>query len=195
MTHALDTTPWYRQMWPWLLMLPPVMSIAGGVAMLVLAAGSPAALVVEDYARIEALTEKRFERDRLAATLGLSAQVTLENEPQRVEVRLRSAQGVPMPDALHLQLLHATDPAADRAFELHRVAGGDVYAASAEVLAEFERPAGRYRVELLPDDAGWRLASPAGRLGGSVQLVAQAYSAESAAAGLSAIGSGRPDAR
>lgn len=148
--------PWYREVWPWLLMLPPVASVAGGVTMVILASGTPAALVVDDYARIEELTSERFERDRRATALGLAAELGVESAPARVELRLHAAPGYSHPATLRLVLRHATNPAADHELELGDVGGA--YAAPVELLP------GRYRVEVLPPDGSWRLAGQIARL-------------------------------
>lgn len=143
--------PWYREVWPWLLMLPPAASVVVGVMMLVLAIRTPSALVVDDYARIEELTSERFERDRRAFDLDIEATLRFSRLPSRVEVRLTQRDGVPHPRALRLTLRHATNPAADRVLEL--VDAGGAYAAAADPI-----PPGRYRVELMPPDGDWRLA-------------------------------------
>ena len=33
--------PWYKQLWPWLIMLPPLAAVIGGVVTLILAGGPP----------------------------------------------------------------------------------------------------------------------------------------------------------
>ena len=39
--HATSARAWYREPWPWLLMLPPLASVAGGLVMLYLALSEP----------------------------------------------------------------------------------------------------------------------------------------------------------
>jgi hypothetical protein len=46
--------PWYRQLWPWLLMLPPAAAVFGGFLTLYLALATPDPLVRDDCARPEA---------------------------------------------------------------------------------------------------------------------------------------------
>ena len=41
MNSDMDTKPWYRHLWPWLLMLPPLASVIGGIVTLILAGGPP----------------------------------------------------------------------------------------------------------------------------------------------------------
>lgn len=51
MNHAV-TRPWYRQLWPWLLILPPAAAVVGGFATLYLAVSRPDALVHESCVQI-----------------------------------------------------------------------------------------------------------------------------------------------
>jgi len=44
MTHPNDR-PWYRQLWPWLLIIPPAAAVIGGLLTLYLAVTRPDALV------------------------------------------------------------------------------------------------------------------------------------------------------
>lgn len=42
---AATRRPWYREPWPWLLMLPPLLSMIGGFTMLYLALSDPPEIV------------------------------------------------------------------------------------------------------------------------------------------------------
>jgi hypothetical protein len=143
--------PWYREVWPWALMMPPALAVAGGVMMIWLAVSSEGALVVDDYSRIEEITEVQYERDRRAAELGIEAVLEWLPAPARVELELTTPPGVERPAALLLLLQHATSASGDRTLLLEP--DGAVYRAAAEV------PAARYHVELMPPDRSWRLAS------------------------------------
>ena len=158
--------PWYREPWPWLLMLPPLLSIVGGLTMVHLAIRNPVALVVADYARIEALTSERHARDAQAAALDLRAELSFAPEPDgQVRVRLMPASsGSVWPDALHLRLQHVAYDSADRTLLLRRQ---DAAYAGVVSLA-----AGVYEVELLPPDGAWRLAGTLRRLPDALVLAA-----------------------
>ena len=43
-----ETKPWYRQLWPWLLIVPPAAAVIGGAFTLYLAITRPDALVRQD---------------------------------------------------------------------------------------------------------------------------------------------------
>ena len=46
-----DTKPWYRQLWPWLLIIPPAAAVIGGGFTLYLAITRPDTLVRQDCVR------------------------------------------------------------------------------------------------------------------------------------------------
>jgi len=148
-----------------MLMLPPALAVAGGLVMLYLAAGTPSALVVEDYARIEELTNERFARDREASRLGIAAEIRIERGAGRIVVAVSGNDEFDPADSLILALRHATDDASDIELVLPR--RGAVYAAAADPAS------GRYLVELTDDARSWRLAAGARRLDGLIALVPQ----------------------
>jgi hypothetical protein len=153
---ANDDSPWFRQLWPWLLMLPPAAAVGGGIMMVWLATHTPAPLVVDDYARIEEITAARFARDEFAAINGLAASVSFDRtQPRvtRVSVRLTRSQpsAVVLPETLDARFRHVTEAQLDRQIQLTRYA--DVYSAQVAL------GAGAYVMELEPPDARWRLAA------------------------------------
>jgi hypothetical protein len=153
MSRNTVARPWYREPWPWLLMVPPFGAVVGGFAMLALAIGAPEALVVDDYSRIEELTRAQFAADRHAADLELRATIGLAHEDggqARVTVELRADSAFVAPRELNLRLRHAARAEADRKLQLVR--DGSAYA------GEVTLDEGRYTIEISPADASWRLA-------------------------------------
>ena len=59
--------PWHKQLWPWLLMLPPVISVIGGIGVLYVAARTNDVLVAEDYYQRGITINERLARERSAA--------------------------------------------------------------------------------------------------------------------------------
>jgi hypothetical protein len=154
-------------------MLPPGVSVLGGVTMLYLAVRAPAALVVEDYARIEELTSQRFARDARATELELRAVLSLAADTQggtTIRVELGGASSLAPPPALRLRLRHAGSAVKDRevvlASDANAAAG--IYAGASDVAD------GRYAVELTPPDESWRLGGSLTRTSGTLRLEAQA---------------------
>ncbi len=149
-----DNPAWYRNTWPWLLMLPPLASVFGGFTMLYLAVSEPNALVVEDYARIEELTAQRFARDRLAVSLDVEANLQIiENSQDSISIVAEITQlaGTSLPPVLMLEMRHAANASRDRNIEM-TLQGGQY---RADMLAV----SGHYSIELSPPGgASWRLA-------------------------------------
>jgi hypothetical protein len=143
-------------------MLPPALSVAGGITMVYLATQTPSALVVDDYARIEELTSERFEQDREALRLGLTGELRFGRDAGRIELSLDGSTPFTRPDVVILALHHATNPAGD--VKLSLVRDGSLY------IMDTELAPGRYFIELTSPDRTWRLASEARRLDGRIVL-------------------------
>jgi hypothetical protein len=144
--------PWYRHVWPWLLMLPPFASVCGGISMIWLATHTPASLAVADYAHIEEITAARFAADAQAARDGLAAEARIDRsagEDTRITIVLREPNDVSA-ESLQLRLRHMTSSALDRNTTARRV--GTEYRALTELAP------GSFLLEIEPLDATWRLA-------------------------------------
>jgi hypothetical protein len=146
--------PWYRHLWPWLLMIPPGTAVAGGLTILYLSVSDPYDLAVVDYDQIEHLTAKRFARDAAARARGLTARLGLaetDRDLVRIQLDLRSTAGAAPPDQLVVRFKHATRDTFDRTAEL--IYDGDRYLGEAALST-----GSRYQVEVFPIDLSWRLA-------------------------------------
>ena len=156
---------WYRERWPWLLMLPPGASVIAGFALLYFAVHTPNALVVDDYSRIEEISHEQSVADRRAAERGLEATLRLNTDDRgatRVAVELAGDSGTP--PTLVLRLRHAGNAAADRTLVLDY--DGRAYGGRTDLAA------GRYDFELAPSDRAWRLAGAVGRAPTTVRVAA-----------------------
>lgn len=72
-TTAGQAGPWYRQRWPWLLMLGPAVVLVAGSYTMWLAYKSDDGLVARDYYKRGLLINQTLQRDHNAAAMGLSA--------------------------------------------------------------------------------------------------------------------------
>jgi hypothetical protein len=164
MTHVHK--PWYRDRWPWLLMLPPGASVVAGFALLYFAVHEPPALVVDDYARIEEISREQSLADERAADRGLEATLRLradERGATKVAIEVVGDVGTP-PPTLELKLRHAGNAAADRALVLDYD--------GREYVGRTDLAPGRYDFELAPNDRAWRLAGAVGRAPTTVHVAA-----------------------
>jgi len=141
--------PWYRQLWPWLLISGPAAVLVAGGITLWLAFASADGLVAEDYYRQGLAINKRLAREDAARRLGITASIALE--PHRLRVRLQGAA----PEALFVQLAHATRAGYDLRLRLAPVAPG-AYEAELDAL-----PRGHWRVVIEDPRGTWRIAREA----------------------------------
>ena len=140
------TRPWYRHRWPWLLMAGPLTVIVAGAATMWIAFASADGLVAEDYYKQGLAINKRLAREEAARRLGITARIALD--PQRVRVHLTGAA----PEALFVQLAHATRAGHDVRLRLAPIAPGE-YEATLEAL-----PRGHWRIVIEDPRGTWRIA-------------------------------------
>lgn len=152
--------PWYRQLWPWLVMIPPAAAVVGGFVTAWLAGGPPA-LVVDDYGEIAMATAARVERDDRARDLGLSASLRLSRADGGVQVIL-SGDAVAGATELELQLVHPTREELDRRAVL---AGRD-----GAFAGQVDCPPGRFYVQLTDAAQTWRLVGELAPEAGVLEL-------------------------
>ena len=58
--------PWYKQLWPWLIMAPPFASVIGGIALAWVAIATNDGLVTPDYYRQGMEINQRLTREQAA---------------------------------------------------------------------------------------------------------------------------------
>ncbi|HKJ94565.1 MAG TPA: FixH family protein, partial [Gammaproteobacteria bacterium] len=145
-----DNRPWYRSPWPWLLMLPPFVTVVFWVVVLSTITHPPS-LVVDDYSKIGLAYQKEEARNEAAAALGLTGRLQVQRDTGRISLVLRDPQAAPA--TLALALVHPTDSHRDLHIDLVRDPATGVYTGSSDV-----RIADRRYVHLTPPDGSWRLA-------------------------------------
>ena len=152
MSHPDDRVPvpWYRQFWPWFIILVPLAAVIAGAYTLYVASDQSPTMVVDDYTKIGLATHRKIARDRRASELDVHASVSLEDGPPRIAVELEMADGE-APPWVRLSFFHPTLSERDRQIELVR--RGNAYEADLDAL-----PEGRYYVQIEPPDQTWRLA-------------------------------------
>jgi hypothetical protein len=114
-----DTQPWYRQFWPWFLILLPASVVVAGLSTLFIANRHADDLVVDDYYKDGLAINRQLEKKQRAEQLGISATLTFSGS--RVDVRLTGS--VSTPD-LHLLLSHPLESDRDFDVVLRRIDAG-----------------------------------------------------------------------
>jgi hypothetical protein len=142
--------PWYRDPWPWLLMIPPAAAVAAGIVMGVLALRSEDGLVVDDYYKRGLAINQVLDREARAVQLGLQA--TLSFSPQGDRVRVVLSAGGSDASRPTLRLVHPTRTGRDQTVVLASGAGGVFEGALMPVSP------GTWRLVLEDSGGLWRLA-------------------------------------
>jgi len=146
-TLSRPILPWYREPWPWLLMLGPAIVVVGGLCLFWVAATTTDGLVTDDYYKQGLAINVELGRERRAVELGVTALVDLAADGG-VRVAL---DGDARPAALRLRLAHPTRAGMDRSVTLPRGSDGE-YRGSVGAL-----PPSRWFVIVETDE--WRLPS------------------------------------
>jgi hypothetical protein len=105
----MDTSPWYRQFWPWFIIALPASVVVAGLTTWWIAARNADSLVVDDYYKEGLAINRVLRKQNLARELGISAE--LHADMDAVEVWL---SGDPEVSALSLKLSHPLDAKYDR---------------------------------------------------------------------------------
>jgi len=114
MHHLHSTvTPWYKQRWPWFLMLGPAIVVAGSVFTAWLAFSTPDPVVVGDYYKQGKAINQDLRRDRVASAMGLSMTLGYDANRGVLKGQVQRASGDGITERLRLRLAHATLPDKD----------------------------------------------------------------------------------
>ena len=112
---AASTTPWYRQRWPWFLILGPAVVVVAGFVTLYIALRTDDGLVADDYYKRGLAINQTLARAARSAALDLSATVDVERDGT-VHAHL-SSKGA-LPPVVRLRLLHPTRAGLDESADL-----------------------------------------------------------------------------
>lgn len=147
----VGTSVWYREPWPWILMLGPLIVIVAGILTTYLAVVSSDGLVEDDYYRQGLTVNQRFARDHRAIELGIEAELLMGTDGNRIRALLRGKDGVRLPETLKLRIAHPTRQGFDQQVLLRSSGGGAVYTGTVKPFA------GRWHITLDDDGQQWRL--------------------------------------
>ena len=145
--HAPPSKPWFREPWPWLLAIMPLAAVIAGGFTAWLAVTSSDGLVVDDYYRQGKAINQTRERDRLAQSLGIRAQLLPRGSTLRLQLEGRM---LAPPGQLTLKLMHPTRSGDDHDVRLSW--DGSTYSGRLPRLA-----GAHYKAQLTPEFGGWRL--------------------------------------
>lgn len=149
---------WYREPWPWILILLPLSAVVASMITLWLAVKSADGLVEDDYYKQGMAINKTLHRDQAAQALRLGANLAIGAGGKTITLDL-SGDLKSFPKSLALSFLHPTQSGRDHKITLQANPAGRYIAALPEL------GSGRWKIVLEAPDDGWRLTGqwPAGK--------------------------------
>lgn len=145
-----DTKPWYRQFWPWFLIVLPGTVVVAALYTVYIAFKHADSVVVDDYYQEGRAINVSLALDDRARELDLSATLTVDRISGEVLVAVQG--DTEPPETMTLYLFHPANAALDQALTL-RGSGNGRYRGDLD-----SAPATRYHLRLQPRDSPqWRL--------------------------------------
>ena len=143
----LDTKPWYKQLWPWILIAIPVVTALKAVHTIVVMQQHSPDLVVDDYYKAGRAINMQLAKYREAALRNLDAHVLVAGN--RAVVRF--AENTVLDGTVHLDFYHPT--LAERDFALDAERSGELlYVANLPIT-----PSGKWQLVVSDASKEWKL--------------------------------------
>lgn len=142
-----DTKPWYKQLWPWLLIAIPVLTAVKAVHTIIVMQQNSPDLVVDDYYKAGRAINMQLAKYREAALRNLQATILVAGNKAIV----RFAENTVLDGAVHLDFYHPT--LANRDFALDAERSGELlYVATLPVT-----PDGKWQLVVSDASKEWKL--------------------------------------
>jgi hypothetical protein len=142
-----DTKPWYKQLWPWILIAIPVITALKAVHTIVVMQQHSPDLVVDDYYKAGRAINMQLAKYREAALRNLDAHVLVAGN--RAVVRF--AENTVLDGAVHLDFYHPTLAERDFALDAQR-SGALLYIADLPIT-----PTGKWQLVVSDASKDWKL--------------------------------------
>jgi hypothetical protein len=117
MPAATASSPWYRHLWPWIIIGILACSVTLTLTMVTIAVNNPDNLVNDNYYEAGKGINRSLDRELLAQSLKLRATVHLDDMTGEADLRLT---GDSQPQTVELNLISPTQPEKDRKIVLTR---------------------------------------------------------------------------
>ncbi|MGV8918376.1 MAG: FixH family protein [Pseudomonas sp.] len=152
MPAATATSPWYKHLWPWIIIGILTCSVTLTLSMVTIAVTHPDNLVNDNYYEAGKGINRSLDRELLAQGMKMHATVHLNEQTNEASLRLT---GDSQPQTLELNLISPTQPEKDRKIILARSASEP----GRYVGQMPDKVEGRRFVEVLGEEQGqtWRL--------------------------------------
>ncbi|NRA61790.1 MAG: FixH family protein [Psychrobium sp.] len=147
MTEITDVEPWYKQFWPWVLIIMPLCVVVAGVTTLIIAINNKPDMVVEDYYKKGKAINVDLTRLDNAFKLALKFRLSVDGNT----IIVKQTFGEPQNAALRLRFIHRTLKIND--FENLITAN-----ATGEFTLPLDKPlTGKWTIQLESFDGQWRI--------------------------------------
>ena len=146
--------PWWRQFWPWLLILLPGSVVIAGLVTLKISIQGADSLVRDDYYKEGLGINLRLAQDQTARHLNLSASLEINSNEKMISINL-GGDLEPLPHVLLADFIHPNDAKHDFSLSLSRQ-NTNRYQATLPV----DQLSHRWHIQLRDQaalDSGWRL--------------------------------------
>ena len=142
-----DTKPWYKQLWPWLLISIPVITAIKAIHTVVIMQQHSPDLVVDDYYKEGRAINMQLAKYREAELRNLSASILIAGNQALVRFEKNNS----LSDKIHLDFYHPTLAAQDFALDAER-SGASLYVATLPVA-----PQGKWQLVVSDASKEWKL--------------------------------------
>ena len=107
--NETDTLPWYRQFWPWFLIMLPASAVVASLYTVSLAYRTTDSFVTQGEDGMNVVTERNLAAEQQAIELGLAATVAIDEETGAITAILQSGREANWPPTIELLFSHPTD--------------------------------------------------------------------------------------
>lgn len=144
-----DNKPWYKQLWPWLIITPPLAAVLGGIATIVIAVKNQDSLVIEKTRKLGKVVTTATQLHENATQMQIIAHLFIQPKTGTVAVELEGDQ---QSSQLLLQIAHPTLEEEDRHCSMIQEQD-KIFRCQIEPLT-----AKRWKLRLASDETNWALS-------------------------------------
>jgi hypothetical protein len=141
-----DNKAWFKQFWPWFLILLPLSAVIGGITTIILAVSNEPDMVVDDYYKKGKAINNDLALIKNARANNISASITQSGNELIIDLT-----GMQDKSSIHLFLYHSTQAKRDLS-QLLTADGSGHYRYQSEQLLS-----GKWQIRIEPFDKSWRL--------------------------------------
>jgi len=162
---------WYKQFWPWFLILLPASAVVASIITIMLAVNNADSLVVDDYYKKALNINRDLKKIEFARQQGLSANLDLTGNQLKLMLSLKNKK-LKIPPTLKLLFIHPANSEKD--FSVTMVQPSTEYQYSSYIDNKLQQKMyqNNWYLQLLSPDNTWRLNGKIEKNNKSISLTA-----------------------